>query len=169
MRISNILFLAVILCLFSLIVVPPYLAGLGYGLPLDFSFRVFERYCHQLPERTLTVSGHKMPVCARCFGIYLGMLIGALTFPYASKGKAPPGWVLIALAVPMALDGVSQLVGLRTSTNGLRVVTGFLFGFAIPFYLVPVIDDILAPCGTWLERFYTPPRITLHKSRKRRG
>ena len=41
--------------------------------------------CHQLPARCLVVAGVTMPACARCCGIYLGVLLAAAS--YALPGK----------------------------------------------------------------------------------
>ena len=67
--------------------------------------------CHQLPARCLTVAGVAMPACARCSGIYLGILLAAafyavpgrrrLFLHYPSRGAA----ALAVLAVgPCAVD-----------------------------------------------------------------
>ena len=38
----------------------------------------------------------------------------------------------------MAVDGTTQLIGLRESFNELRFVTGFIAGFVGVFYILPV-------------------------------
>jgi uncharacterized membrane protein len=34
--------------------------------------------CHQLPERSFHVQSFQLPVCARCFGLYVGGAVGSL-------------------------------------------------------------------------------------------
>ncbi len=36
----------------------------------------FGRICHQRPERSFFVNGSQLPICARCIGLYLGVLFG---------------------------------------------------------------------------------------------
>ena len=50
----------------------------------------FHSFCHQLPERTLSLRGVPMLVCSRCAGIYAGIALGALgPWPtsFAPKGR----------------------------------------------------------------------------------
>lgn len=81
--------------------------------------------CHRLPERSLHWRGRQLPVCARCTGIVLGWS----AYPCFVLGlAAPPVWAALAAIVPALLDGGTQALGWRTSTNPLRVVTGVLAG-----------------------------------------
>jgi uncharacterized membrane protein len=82
-----------------------------------------------------------MAVCARCFGIYTGFLIGMIIYPFIKKlddFRTPNKWYLIIALIPMAVDGTTQLIGLRESFNELRFVTGFIAGFVGVFYILPV-------------------------------
>ena len=74
-----------------------------------------------------------MPICARCTGIYGGLVVGVLFYAMLPiVRERPVRMVLFAAATVMALDGLTQAAGLRTSTNMLRVTTGsaaaFTFG-----------------------------------------
>lgn len=102
---------------------------------LDFIGRLV---CHQLPERTLWVGGHHLPVCARDTGVYLGFFLGYLLLGQRRKEACgPPNlWMTSLMVMPMIVDAVTQWVGLRTSTNELRLITGLLFGTAIAPLLV---------------------------------
>jgi uncharacterized membrane protein len=42
--------------------------------------------------------------------------------------------------IPIALDGGTQLIGLRESTNLLRAITGSIAGFAFSFYFIPMLN-----------------------------
>ena len=41
-------------------------------------YQAFGHFCHQLPERSFFIAGHKFAVCARCTGIYAGFAAGVL-------------------------------------------------------------------------------------------
>ncbi|GAB4281522.1 MAG: hypothetical protein Kow0056_16980 [Coriobacteriia bacterium] len=112
-----------------------FLMWLGFGL------------CHQLPERSFFGGGVQVPVCARDTGIYIGLVISLAVLALIERGRRPdelPRWPVLALGVAfvgaMGLDGVTQLLGLRESTNDLRLITGLMTGYAISLGLVPVFN-----------------------------
>lgn len=89
--------------------------------------------------------GYKLPVCARDVAIYLAMLLGTLVLPFVRRVESdmwPNKWLLVAACVPIAIDGFTQLFGLRESSNLLREVTGAIVGFALPFYIVPMLNSL---------------------------
>lgn len=90
--------------------------------------------CHQKPERSLFLGRWQMPVCARCFGFWLGSLAA---IPAALAGLARFWQVLLAL--PMAIDGLTQRFGQRESNNLLRYLTGWLAGFGYMAVLLKVL------------------------------
>jgi len=99
--------------------------------------------CHQRPDRTIFVGGHYLPVCARDTGIFVGLIVGyLLVIAFRNKkAKGPPNLpVAMAMMLPLLIDSFSQLFGLRTSTNDLRLLTGLLFGSA----LAPLLTYSLA-------------------------
>ena len=90
-------------------------------------------------------TGYKLPVCSRDVAIYLAMLLGALALPFVRRVGSdswPNKWLLIAACVPIAIDGFTQLAGLRESSNAIRMVTGAIVGFALPFYIVPMLNSL---------------------------
>lgn len=89
----------------------------------------FRLLCHGIEPRSFAVGSAAMPICARCSGIYLGMLGGIAGGLFlAGRGRIVPGVVAALLIVPLALDGTTQALGLRESGNLLRFVTGILTG-----------------------------------------
>ena len=126
-------------------------------------YSLFGLTCHQLPERSLCVSGtftigdclsllslssyrYQFPVCSRDMAIYAAMLIGGLAMPFLwdkDSRKTPSIWILMLAAVPVAIDGGTQLLGFRESTNTLRMLTGAIVGSVIPFFLVPLVNDLI--------------------------
>jgi len=93
------------------------------------------------------VTGYKLPVCSRDVAIYLAMLLGALALPFVRKVGSeewPNKWLLVAACVPVAIDGGTQILGLRESSNAIRMITGFIVGIALPFYIVPMLNSLYA-------------------------
>ena len=105
-------------------------------------WNIGNRVCHQIPSRSLFIRGYQIPVCARCFAIYIAFIVGLIgAYHYrneifnafenenavlAIRNRA----LVISLVIPMAIDGLTQGWGMRLSNNFLRMATGGLFGIA---------------------------------------
>ncbi len=91
--------------------------------------------CHGRADRCLAVNGRPMPLCARCFGFYLGLLIGVpvgfVLSMYIHLDLLQMILVAMAGIGPLILDGGTQHMGWRESTNGIRLATGLLAGVTI--------------------------------------
>jgi uncharacterized membrane protein len=90
-------------------------------------------------------TGYKLPVCSRDTAIYLAMLLGLLALPFLQKMGSeewPNKWLLVAACIPIAIDGGTQLFGFRESSNLLRAITGAIVGFALPFYILPIMNSL---------------------------
>lgn len=88
------------------------------------------------------VTGYKFPVCTRDVAIYFSMLLGGLLFPFfwkVGKTEWPSRWILLAGAIPIAIDGGMQLLGFWESSNLMRLVTGGIIGILLPFYIIPML------------------------------
>lgn len=83
--------------------------------------------CHCRDDRSFHLRGKKFPICARCTGELAGILTGLIS----SFFFLPSVPVCIGLMLPMVADGFVQLLTPYESTNPLRFLTGFLFGFAL--------------------------------------
>lgn len=117
-------------------------AAIGAGAPawIEAPFRLV---CHGLDERSLELWGATMPICARCFAIYLGAIAGIAAFvsiPLLRRDPLPT--LLLLLAVfPLAVDGVSQALGARESTNLLRLATGLPSGFVFLVWILGRVES----------------------------
>lgn len=92
------------------------------------------------------MEGYKLPVCSRDIGIYVFAFIGGIAMYFMNRAdemQTPHPIYFIFALVPIALDGGTQLIGLRESTNLLRLLTGAIAGFAFPFYLVPIMNRLM--------------------------
>ena len=85
-------------------------------------------FCHRKEERCIRILGHKSVLCARCTGIFVGILI--TYFLFAIKVVVPFMFSSI-LMIPLLIDGVSQFLNFRQSNNTLRFTTGVLFSLGL--------------------------------------
>jgi len=84
--------------------------------------------CHRRPDRSIHFRGKPFPLCARCMSILLGFLAVPILF---FLPKTIPLWMGMVLQIPMVIDGVTQKLKWRESTNFLRVVTGGMSGIGL--------------------------------------
>jgi uncharacterized membrane protein len=74
-----------------------------------------------MASRSLIVRGRQIPLCARCFGLLLGLPITLLW------AFLIPPWVSWCIIATFILDGGTQIMQWRESKNWLRLVTGIGF------------------------------------------
>jgi len=102
---------------------------------------LFRLICHGIPSRCIEAFGVPMPICARCTGIYLGLIAGLLAFaliPFVTE-KLMRTISFIAVT-PLAIDGLTQLARLRESTNPLRLATGIAAGLAFGMWVLSAVE-----------------------------
>ena len=102
----------------------------------------FRALCHGIIARCLTLWGAPMPICARCSAIYAGLVIGSLLFSATWKWIDPRimRGLLVLAALPIAVDGITQAIGLRQSTNFLRLATGFPVAVMLALWLLATVQ-----------------------------
>ena len=117
--------------------------------------------CHQKHDRSWSLNGNQMPVCTRDIGIFSGFFMGCLFFRlrgynrwtvrdsflsvfddesiesvYLSDNRMRLVILFVILGVlPIAIDGFTQLLTDYESTNPVRVITGFIAGFVLGWFV----------------------------------
>lgn len=127
----------------------PAMRAVGLYSLADPLFGSYRLVCHQLPYRSFYLFGHPMAMCQRNVAIYASMALAGLAFALVRDRLRPLPWRwYLVFLLPIAIDGFTQLLGLRESNWQLRLLTGSLFGVASVWLAYPYIhrfaQDILA-------------------------
>lgn len=153
---------ATVALIVSLIVVAPLAAAGGHNEVAEGIYRGFGIFCHQRPDRSYFIEGHKLAVCSRCTGLYAGFALMLLVYPLLRSLRSaatPPRKLLFLAAVPLLIDFTLTFLGIWENTHTSRLLTGALLGSVVVFFVMPGIAD-LSLRGL---RLSTPPgpRFTL--------
>lgn len=122
--------------------------------------------CHNKHERSWVINDNQLPVCTRDVGIFLGLVVGAALFRlrglnrwtmrdsflsifpdrilepvYRTNRRTLTFLGILALgAIPMAIDGFTQLLTSYESNNLLRIITGLPFGTVLSLWFCSSIS-----------------------------
>lgn len=136
---------ATVMVVVALVVVAPLLAASGHAELAQVVYRAYAILCHQLPERSYFIDGHKLAVCSRCTGVYAGFAFTLLLYPLIRSLRTtttpPRSWLLLA-AVPLAIDFGLTFAGIWENTHTSRLLTGALLGGVAVFYVMPGLMDL---------------------------
>ncbi|MBE2200205.1 MAG: DUF2085 domain-containing protein [Anaerolinea sp.] len=144
-------------------------AHLAHNHALDGADWLGYAVCHRLTERSFVIDGRQLPLCARCSGMYLGvMVVFLMTFMNGRLrwSELPPWPLLLALfgfIGLMGIDGVNSYSHffpnaphLYTPRNWLRLLTGIGTGLAMGSFILPALAQTLwrlpaprAPLAAW--------------------
>jgi len=127
------------------IVVAPLAAAAHHDALAGLIYHSLGVFCHQIPDRSFFINGHKFAVCSRCTGIYFGFAIVLCLYPLVKSLRRvdlPPRSWLFAAAVPMAIDFSLTFFGLWENTHTTRFLTGSLLGGAAVFYVMPGVVEL---------------------------
>ena len=88
--------------------------------------------------------GYQVALCQRDVAIFGGLFLVTLALAVVRRRRrvrSLPLRLYALAALPLAVDGLSQMAGLRESTPLLRTVTGALFGAATGLLVLPLADE----------------------------
>jgi uncharacterized membrane protein len=127
----------------TLLVASPLALSRGQVPGVTFAvYRAGAIVCHQRPERSFHLAGVQLPVCARCFGLYLSGALGLTAgLGLASRARralsgATVRQLLALAALPIAVSVGVEWLGLIQTTNVQRMLTGLPLGFAAGVVIV---------------------------------
>ncbi len=124
--------------------------------PLDKANLIGYAICHQIPERSFHLGEHRLPLCARCTGTYLGAVVGFAAIALLGRwrgGEMLPTWMVVLMGgfvAAMGFDGLNSYLDLVIGRpllyepqNWLRAATGTLNGIALSMIVMPVLNVTL--------------------------
>lgn len=106
--------------------------------------------CHQRPERSFHLAGVQLPVCGRCFGLYVSGAVGAVVAWFVSRRISTRDirLALLVAAIPTALTVSLEFIGLIHPTNLVRAVSALPLGAAAAWIFITSLRGE-AGAGSW--------------------
>jgi uncharacterized membrane protein len=108
-------------------------------------YKFYSFICHQIPARSFFIGTEPFAVCSRCFGIYFGLFVGFVLFPFLRPVEEtesfPRFWLFLAM-IPMLIDWSLGFFGIWENNHLSRFITGLILGTACAIFLVPALVEI---------------------------
>ena len=98
------------------------------GVAARAAHLAFAPFCHQRPERSFVFEGAAMCVCHRCFGIYVGIFLGAVLALLGVRADVGRRALWFGATAPMVAHVALSSLWPPADLWPLRVATGLLFG-----------------------------------------
>ena len=172
-------------------VLAPVLMVINHQLAAQLVYWGFSFMCHQRPDRSYFLFGqelvyslefletwlgdpatgrlvgspelgYKVALCQRDLGQFGASLLSGIAYGALRRRVKPlRWWGLVLMALPMAIDGGLQLVGLWESNWWRRTLTGGLFGLATVWWAYPYLDDAMAQITDYVARTVADNSVNL--------
>ena len=110
---------------------------------LPYLQKTYSLVCHQEKNKLLLLGGIETLTCARCTGIYLGLLVSSLFVLFTI-----PKWrlhirVLLIASVPMIIDVLLTALNIYSYSKLIALSTGLLLGSVGFFYLYNGLNNLI--------------------------
>lgn len=94
----------------------------------------YSHICHQNENKIIYLYGRPLLVCARCTGIYIGVLAASTFLFFISLKKLKIKYLFIS-ALPVLADVVLVQSGITAYSKYIAFITGFIFGSITFLYI----------------------------------
>ena len=102
--------------------------------------RIFAWICHQNPERSLTLAGATLPLCARCFGLYAGFGLAGVMLPESPSRRFSLRLLTVVLSFSVLFWFLRFFVPVLDD-NFIRLVLGFGLGAGLALFLKSLLKE----------------------------
>jgi uncharacterized membrane protein len=106
-----------------------------------FLKRIYGAVCHQHIEKTIFSGGYYFFVCARCTGIYFGVLMASFNSLIILHRLPVKTKLLYISSVPMLIDVISTTIGIYPYSKIIALLTGIFFGSAVFVYILAALEN----------------------------
>ena len=114
----------------------PYLSFLGLEVVAKYVYGFYGISCHQASSRSFFIFDHQIAICARCLSFYLSMLAFGVLLSLVNV-RPLDRKIAFLLILPILIDVLLQTLGIKESTNLLRVTTAVLLSLSLSFSIYP--------------------------------
>lgn len=102
---------------------------------------IYGLVCHQRIAKTFFINGHRLLVCARCTGIYLGALAISLLSLFFFRKISLGIKLLYVSLVPMLIDVLFTTLRIYSYVKFIAFGTGLFFGSVVFIYILAAIEN----------------------------
>ena len=107
-----------------------------------FIKKSYSLVCHQETGKLIYFGSAATTVCARCTGIYLGLLLASLISIFKTIKNIPDTKYIVVFALPMIIDVILYSIGIYSYSKVIAFSTGLLFGSAGFLYFYKSVNDL---------------------------
>lgn len=108
---------------------------------------IFSHVCHQIPERSFLVYEGKSILCARCTGMYLGLLLSLIPIMRFSKiSNIKMASMLVLSIFILILEIFGENTRIVPFGNTARFITGVIFGISVGIGIVMPAKQFMRGC-----------------------
>ena len=107
----------------------------------EWIYQAFQPICHQMPGRSFVCLKEPFAACHRCFGLYLGFLVGLLVIPHwtwlRSRLEDNPrqiAWFFVPMLIDIALGPFNRAPD--------RFLTGLIAAFPVAFPVWAAVTEL---------------------------
>ncbi len=106
------------------------------------AFAIHDYFCHQIPHRSFHLGENQFSLCARCMGVYAGLLLCAVI-----QSRLAPSVrrnMVLVMALSFAILGIEKIL---LELNGIEVgnVIRFFVGIGLGYCLAVVVFFLWDP------------------------
>ena len=157
---ARVLTLGAVAWVFLVVAAPWTLGSDSLASAAAYLYAAASRVCHQLPDRSFAIGDVQLPVCARCFGLYLSGAIGAvLAWFGAPRPVHRARSLILVLAIPTGLTWGLEIMGLLGFSNITRALAALPLGGAAGWVFVRMLRYDAESHGREIHHSRTPARF----------
>ena len=102
---------------------------------------LYSLVCHQLPDRLIRSGNLASMVCARCVGIYVGLLTSSFILIFIGRQINPKTKYLYLASIPLLTDVLFHSINIYQYSKTIAFCTGFLLGSTGFLYLYSALNQ----------------------------